>query len=332
MQLGQSRRTVTHSPTPLTAVPIATLPAALSPTALQPGEIEDYQSTGSLDSSFIARCLAAHTTVPSSRGGDSRGRTVTSKGKQKSKLKSIDWSEEETKELIYAYGERYEKLKRSSTKERARLWNDIFLAFQRNTEGGNGRTLQQVKKRQQNLEYEFRRIYTKATSTGEEGMLRLKKNFPYFDLMDSFLGHRDSVNPENMEIESSIIFRPISPASASSTSVSSPTPASESDEQEKPTDENSESPPTDTASTSSTLSEKTGGKSIQRQKRGRKRKLESGDQTAGFQQMWEKSLQQDNERFKKCMDMMQESQKLQMEQTDKMMSGFKELFKELVKQ
>ena len=74
--------------------------------------------------------------------------------------------------------------------------------------------------------------------------------------MDSFLGHRDSVNPENMELESSTIFRPISPASASSTSVSSPTPsptcspASESDEQEKPIDKNAKSPPTDVASTS----------------------------------------------------------------------------------
>ena len=36
----------------------------------------------------------------------------------------------------------------------------FFLAFQRNTERRSSRTLQQVNKRQQNLEYEFRRIYT----------------------------------------------------------------------------------------------------------------------------------------------------------------------------
>ena len=65
---------------------------------------------------------------------------------------------------IYALGKRYEKFKQSSAEERARLCNDIFLAFQLNTERRSSRTLQQVNKRQQNLEYEFRRIYTKVTT------------------------------------------------------------------------------------------------------------------------------------------------------------------------
>ena len=137
--------------------------------------------------------------------------------------------------------------------------------------------------------------------------------------MDSFLGHRDSVNPENMELESSTIFRPISPASASSTSVSSPTPsptcspAAESDEQEKPIDKNAKSPPTDVASTSawfsvgqnerkfSVFKVRNAGENVNERAATRQR---------DFQQMWEKpgggkSLQQEKERFNKCMDMMQ---------------------------
>ena len=52
---------------------------------------------------------------------------------------------------------------------------------------------------------------------------------------------------------------------------------------------------------------------------------------AGFKEMWGKSLQQENERFEKSMKMLQENQKMQMEQTASLLSGFKDLMEDLMK-
>ena len=48
--------------------------------------------------------------------------------------------------------------------------------------------------------------------------------------------------------------------------------------------------------------------------------------------MWEKSLQQENERFEKSMKMFKENQKMQLEQTESLLTGFKDLLKDLVKE
>jgi len=60
-----------------------------------------------------------------------------------------------------------------------------------------------VKKRQQNLEYEFKQLKVKASNTGEEGLNKIKEGFPYYNIFDQTMGYRDSVDPDKMEIESS---------------------------------------------------------------------------------------------------------------------------------
>jgi len=45
--------------------------------------------------------------------------------KAASKQKSAHWTKEETEVLLQAWGPNYDKLKRASCKERARIWSDI---------------------------------------------------------------------------------------------------------------------------------------------------------------------------------------------------------------
>lgn len=66
--------------------------------------------------------------------------------------------------------------------------------------------LAQVKKRQKNLEYEFKQLKQRIRSTGEAGIKSIKDGFPYFDLFDEVMGHRDSVDPSKMAIEGSATF------------------------------------------------------------------------------------------------------------------------------
>ena len=61
----------------------------------------------------------------------------------------------------------------------------------------------QVKKRQQNLEYEFKQLKVKASNTGEEGLDKIKEGFPYYSIFDQTIGYRHSVDPAKLEIESS---------------------------------------------------------------------------------------------------------------------------------
>ena len=70
--------------------------------------------------------------------------------------------------------------------------------------------------------------------------------------------------------------------------------------------------------------------------RGRTAKLHfvaSGtDDLSSFKEMWDKSLQQENEGFEKSMKMFQENQKMQLEQKVSLLTGFKDLLKDLVKE
>ena len=54
------------------------------------------------------------------------------------------------------------------------------------------------------------------------------------------------------------------------------------------------------------------------------------DESDGFKEMWERSQQQESERFEKCIEMIERTQKLQMEQTNAIVSGFKDLLKDLL--
>ena len=60
-----------------------------------------------------------------------------------------------------------------------------------------------MKKRQQNLKYEFTQHKLKARKTGEEGLNDIKENSSYYSIFYQTMGNRDSVDPAQMEIESS---------------------------------------------------------------------------------------------------------------------------------
>ena len=47
-------------------------------------------------------------------------------------------------------------------------------------------------------------------------------------------------------------------------------------------------------------------------------------------EMWEKSMEQDNARFEHSAEMFHDTQNRQMEQTNTILAGFKDIFKDLV--
>ena len=98
----------------------------------------------------------------------------------------------------------YDKLC-SASKDRVKIWNDIFVAYKEKYPDSQ-RTLPQVKKRIQNLEYEYKLLTQRSQSTGEAGFKKIKEGFPYFDFLDDVMGHRDSVVPSKMAIEGSSTF------------------------------------------------------------------------------------------------------------------------------
>lgn len=85
------------------------------------------------------------------------------------------------------------------------MWNEIYSTY-KECHPGSTRTLAQVKKRQKNLEYEFKQLKQRTRSTGEAEIKAIKDGFPYFDLFDQVMGHRDSVDPSKMAIEGSATF------------------------------------------------------------------------------------------------------------------------------
>ena len=54
------------------------------------------------------------------------------------------------------------------------------------------------------------------------------------------------------------------------------------------------------------------------------------DESDGFKEVWERSQQQESERFEKSIEMIERTQKLQMEQTNAIVSGFKDFFKDIL--
>ena len=54
--------------------------------------------------------------------------------------------------------------------------------------------LQQVKKRQQNPEYEFKQFKQRSRSTGEDGIQKIKERFLYFDVLSE--ERRESTTPD----------------------------------------------------------------------------------------------------------------------------------------
>ena len=118
----------------------------------------------------------------------------------KSHAKSADWTEEETFDVLQAWGPKYEELRSASQREK--------IAYSKNKEchPGSTRTLVQVKKRLKNLEYEFKQLKQRTRSTGEARIKSIKNGFPYFHCFDEVMGHSDSVDLPKMTIEGSAPF------------------------------------------------------------------------------------------------------------------------------
>ena len=89
--------------------------------------------------------------------------------------------------------------------KKIKIWNDIYSLYKERCPESQ-RTLQQVKKRQQNLDNEYKQLKQRTRSTGEAGIKKIKEGFPYFDVFDEVMGHRDSVDPSKMAIEGSSTF------------------------------------------------------------------------------------------------------------------------------
>ena len=118
---------------------------------------------------------------PGTSGSSSRATKTSSEGKKKSK--AYDWTEEETCDTLELWGLKYDKLHSASNKDRVKIWNDLFVAYKEKYLGSE-RILSQVKKRIQNLEYEYKNLKQRSQSTGEAGFRKIKEGFPYSDFLD----------------------------------------------------------------------------------------------------------------------------------------------------
>ena len=129
-----------------------------------------------------------------------------SKGKtKKAQSKSSDWTDNKTQDLLEARGPRYNQLRSTSQKEKIKIWNEIYSSY-KNAFPESQRTLQQIKKRQQNLEYEYKQLKQWTQKTREDAIKIIKDGFSYFDYFDEVMGHRDCANPTKMAVARSSIF------------------------------------------------------------------------------------------------------------------------------
>ena len=207
---------------------------------------------------------------------------------KKPRVKSADWTEDETHVLLEAWAPKINKL------------------------------LQQVKKRQQNLDNEYKQLKQRTRSTGEAGIMKIKEGFPYFDIFDEVMGHRDSIDPSKMAIEGSSTF----------TSEPRVNDAAQNESESEPPDDVTE------VQESSVKRKAEKNKQENSGRKGKRRRRDVPESTtqdwqSSFVEMWEKSMEQDNARSERSAEMFREAQSRQMEQTNAILAGFKDIFKDL---
>ena len=246
------------------------------------------------------------------------------KGKtKKARSKSADWTDNETQDLLEAWRPRYNQLRSASQREKIKIWNEIYSSY-KNAFPESQRTLQQIKKRQQNLEYEYKHLKHRTPKTGKAGIKIIKDGFPYFDYFDEVMGHRDCVNPTKMAVEGSSIFTSIEQKGGSAESKDVP---------------EESSPPASNPSTHSSKKKADDKLAEKSCRKGKRRCLDepepSGSSAGEFQtavmEMWKRSIEQDNERFECSAEMFCEAQNKQMDQTNALLTGFKDIFRLAVK-
>ena len=103
--------------------------------------------------------------------------SVKRRGKSAKPQKAADWSVTETNMLLHAWAPHFQKLKSVPNEKRFRIWNEIYEQFKSEC-AESDRTLSQIKKRQQNFEYEYKQLKLRASKTGKEGLNKIKENFP----------------------------------------------------------------------------------------------------------------------------------------------------------
>ena len=140
---------------------------------------------------------------PATSGNSSRATKTSSEGKKKSK--ATDWTGEGTRDTLKLWGPKYDKLRSASNKDMVKIWNDIFVAYKEKYPDSE-RTLPQVQKRIQNLEYKYKLLKERSQSTSEAGFNKIKERFPYFNFLEDVMDHRDSVDPSNMATRGSSTF------------------------------------------------------------------------------------------------------------------------------
>ena len=97
-------------------------------------------------------------------------------------------TEEETNKLLEVWAPKFSKLRGASQREKIKIWNEIYSLYKERCLESQ-RTLQQVKKWQQNLGNEYKQLKKRTRSTGEAGIKKIKEDFPYFDIFDEVMGH-----------------------------------------------------------------------------------------------------------------------------------------------
>ena len=249
----------------------------------------------------------------------------SSEGTNKTRAKRVVWNAVETRILIEKWGSKFPKLKGSSVATKKNIWGKILFEFnsacrERSLQNSD-KTVEQIKKRINNLEYEYRQIRTKMASTGEEGAMKLKANLAFFDDLDQVLGCRDAVNPDLMPIESTSAL-PVSPTATCTDdgelTVSPTTVNTSGKEQGAPT--------TPVGHTS--------------KKNGRKRKNPARDPFGDEAEdpymkqvcsMWKEAMQKQEERFNRTMELQEQAINSQTAQTKMLVDGLKDMFKEITK-
>ena len=89
------------------------------------------------------------------------------------------------------------------------LWLKIHTRFQdlsreRNVKS-DSKDLAHIKNKVKNLEYEFKQVKMRMNQTGKEGAEKIKKDCSYYEELNSFLGNRDAINPDRVNITSTEI-------------------------------------------------------------------------------------------------------------------------------
>ena len=244
--------------------------------------------------------IITRTPSPGSSTSDSSSRASKTSSEGKKKSKASGWTEEETRDTLVLWEPKYDKLWSASNKGRVKIWNNIFVAYKESFPDSE-RTLPQVKKRIQNLEYEYKLLKQRSQSTGEAGFKKIKQGFPYFDFFDDVMGHRDSVDPSKMAIEG--------PSTFASEHSSNTSPSPQLQESANDTEENLDA---DELQDVTGTKRKATDKSAKSARKQRKRRDE-----------------QQTEWFERSTEMLRESQRNQIEQTNAILVGFKDIFKDL---